>query len=172
MNWHEYFTYNPETGDLIWKERPLSSFSSLRAWATFQRYSGRVAGTSSHPSGYVIVEIGGSGHKAHRVIWEMLHGPIPPKMEVDHKDGVRDNNRQENLRLATKAENCRNTKLSIRNTSGYKGVSFNKSLSKYMAYIRVDRKLLYLGLYESPEVAHAAYQTAAKEHYGEFARMS
>lgn len=92
-------------------------------------------------------------------------------MQVDHIDGNGLNNRRENLRMVTHAENLQNQPASHRNTSGFKGVSWNKFAKKWVANIGVDGKSYYLGSYDSPHVAHAAYCDASSILHGQFGRV-
>lgn len=105
--------------------------------------------------------------RMHRVI----AGPADGK-EVDHIDGNGLNNRKSNLRQATASENRRNQRLSKANSSGLKGVSWNKRESVWEAYIRVDGKKKSLGSFSNVDEAHAAYCRAAERFHGEFARNS
>ena len=88
---------------------------------------------------------------------------------VDHINGHRWDNRKRNLRIATPAQNAQNHKLSQANTSGYKGVSFEKRRHKYEAYIHVNNKKRHLGYFTDPKTAARAYDRAAVFYYGEFA---
>lgn len=102
-----------------------------------------------------------------------LHHVICPAAEgtvTDHIDGNGLNNRRENLRLATKAENGRNSRIRRRNKSGFKGVHLHKQSGKWRARISTGSKLVCLGLHETPEEAHAAYAKASIELHGEFSR--
>lgn len=93
--------------------------------------------------------------------------------EVDHRNGNGlDNRRSSNLRLATPAQNQHNQRLSRSNTSGFKGVCWDKGAGKWMAYINLGGKGRYLGRYETPELAHAAYAAASAELHGEFGRAA
>jgi hypothetical protein len=74
-----------------------------------------------------------------------------------------------NLRHATRAENQHNQRLNIRNTSGVKGVSWNKRNNKWLAYIKVEGSNRYLGSFSSIEDAKKAYDTAALHYFGQFA---
>lgn len=94
----------------------------------------------------------------------------PPRKKVDHRDGNGLNNRRGNLRSATHAENICNQKTRTNNTSGFKGVSWNKRAGKWVANIRVDGKSQYLGLFVCPVEAHAAYCEASERLHGEFGR--
>lgn len=87
---------------------------------------------------------------------------------VDHINGDTLDNRKCNLRICTKAENQRNTRLYKNNTSGYKGVLRNGPY--WRANIRVNKKAYNLGSYKTKEEAALAYNEGAKKFYGEFAR--
>ena len=91
---------------------------------------------------------------------------------VDHKGTDRLNNRRENFRIATKSQNGFNRGKNRNNTSGFKGVSWKRHLGKWVAQIHIGGKNHYLGLFERPEDAAAAYADAAREHHGEFARAA
>lgn len=92
----------------------------------------------------------------------------PPGMDTDHINGDGLDNRRANLRISTHAENMRN-RFSSR---GLKGVHFRKGRQVYQAYISVDKKLTRLGHFISQEAAACAYDYAAKELHGEFARLN
>ena len=93
-----------------------------------------------------------------------------PANDVDHIDGSRKNgNRFANLRLATRQENLRNSRLSRRNQIGLKGVNKCTTTGRYRAEIYVNGKNLHLGRFDTPELAHAAYVDAARIHFGAFA---
>lgn len=103
----------------------------------------------------------------------LLLGVDDPKIKVDHIDGNPLNNQRSNLRVcARESQNHTNqTKLRSDNTSGYRGVFFNKNLKKkkWQAYVHLqNKKRLYLGCFETAEEAAKAFDEAAKIHYGEF----
>jgi hypothetical protein len=91
---------------------------------------------------------------------------------VDHIDGNGLNNKRSNLRLCSNKENVRYQTLSKMNTSGYKGVSIHKQTQKYRAQIRVNNRLMHLGLYTTKEEAAEAYNNAAIVHFGPFAKLN
>ena len=105
----------------------------------------------------------------HRLILQrVLNRDLVKGEEVDHKNRIGTDNRRENLRLASSSQNGANKILKKDNTSGYKGVF--KHRNKWQAQIRVNGKDKYLGLHETPELAHAAYIEEAVKQFGEFAR--
>jgi hypothetical protein len=90
----------------------------------------------------------------------------------DHDDGNKANNRRYNLRIATSSQNQQNKGANRNNTSGYKGVSFEKRKQRWVANIKVQGKKKYLGSFKTPELAHSAYCAAAIQMHGEYARLS
>ncbi|HDS1550738.1 TPA: HNH endonuclease [Stenotrophomonas maltophilia] len=93
----------------------------------------------------------------HRIVWLLTHGTWP-KDQIDHINGVRTDNRPENLRQASALDNQQNLKTRVDNTSGYPGV--RRSLSRWSALIAHGGKRHYLGNYDTPEQAYAAYLEA------------
>lgn len=88
---------------------------------------------------------------------------------VDHRNGNPLDNRRENLRLCTSTQNACNAKRQRNNTSGYKGVSWNKRDRRWHARIGIEGKNIFLGGFHSPEKAHQAYCEAAARLHKEFA---
>lgn len=115
-------------------------------------------------TGYLITSIKGKKYRVHRIIYEMHHGPIPEKLEIDHIDGNRLNNKIENLRTVTARENCQNTRLRSDNTSGRVGVSFAKRDKYWYASIRVDGKTIPLGHYKEFNQAVKARKKAESKY--------
>lgn len=93
----------------------------------------------------------------------------PKDMQVDHINRNRLDNRKSNLRLATRAENSRNSINSSKNANGYRGVKFDKRYGSWSAQIEVDGKHMHLGTFESSDVAARAYDEAAIKYHGAFA---
>lgn len=121
--------------------------------------------------GYGRISMNNGLVQAHRIPWEMVHGAIPKGMELDHVCHCRACVNPEHVRLATRAENSRNSLLRSNNTSGYKGVSFYKLTHKWEAYIKADYKRTRLGFFDTKDLAYAAYCEAAKKYHGEFANF-
>ena len=92
--------------------------------------------------------------------------------EVDHKDGNTLNNKRNNLRSCTRAENQQNRIKRKKGTSKYKGVDYFKQEKKYRARIRINTKLKHLGYFENEIEAAFAYDEAAKKNFNEFARLN
>ena len=120
--------------------------------------------------GYLRFNSKGKSYSVHNVIW-MIHNQldIPSGMVVDHIDGNPLNNRPENLRLATIMQNSYNSKLYTSNTSGYKGVSFDRETGKWLAQIRIDGRNKKLGRYLTAELANEAVVKVRAVEHGRFA---
>jgi hypothetical protein len=110
-----------------------------------------------------------------QAVREWLHRFIlnaPLEMQVDHVDGNGLNCRRLNIRVATPTQNQGNRKLQRNNTSGYKGVAWDKKNLKFIATICVRGKGRTLGRFIDPEEAAHAYDAAARSYFGEFARLN
>lgn len=122
------------------------------------------------PGGYRNVHFQGRLCLEHRVIWFLYYG-VWPKSEIDHINGDRGDNRITNLRLATRSENGQNRKMPANNSSGHKGVTWVRSRKMWQAAINTGHKPKFLGRFATREEAAAAYDKAALEHHGEFAKI-
>lgn len=108
----------------------------------------------------------------HRVIMKRILGRELVRGEiVDHKDCDTLNNRRSNLRIVTRVQSNQNRRKRSDNTSGYKGVTWNKRTQRWRASIGANGKHINLGHFDNPEDAYEAYCKAAKELHGEFARL-
>ena len=119
--------------------------------------------------GYIRLRVDGKRYLGHRLAWLYAHGFWPPH-EIDHINGDRTDNRIKNLRLADRFTNKRNTKAYKNNASGMKGVSWSVSSKRWRSRIRINKREVNLGLFDTPEEANAAYAAAAEKHFGEYAR--
>ncbi len=175
VDWNRYFSCDPSDGIITWRSRPESDFTTLRVFHTWNtRFAGKQAGSCTvRHTGVrkcVQVRLDGVFYKAHRIIWEMHHGPIPDKMDIDHIDGNPWNNGIGNLRLATRSQNSHNSIISKRNTSGYKGVSRCCSSGKWRARIGVGGAEVRLGVFDSMQAAVQAREAASRSIVGAFTR--
>ena len=128
---------------------------------------GNIAGSIKH-DGYRRIGLDKKVYLAHRLIFMMHHGFLPEV--VDHIDGNKLNNRIENLREATKSQNCQNQKTPINNTSSYKNVRWSKSKAKWCVNLRVKTKDIHIGYYKDIELADLVAQEARDKYHKEFAR--
>jgi hypothetical protein len=162
----ECFLYNPETGQIFWKNRPRKHFDSARIWNSWNgKHAGRQAFTSHNQTGHSQNFIDGTLYMAHRVIWKLITGRDPAD-QIDHKNRNPADNRWHNLRQATHAQNAQNRKPQVNNTSGRTGVY--QYDGKWKAFIRVDRKQISLGTFCTMQEAIFARASAEQTHYGEF----
>lgn len=139
----ELFDYDPELGDLILK---VSTNRSARL--------GDVAGCLNSDR-YFVTRVDGKQYYNHRLIWLWVEGYFP-EHEIDHENRVRSDNWWGNLREASRQCQTRNSCTPANNTSGVKGVYWNKRDQKWLAQIMVDGHLKYLGPYSSFEEAVCA----------------
>jgi hypothetical protein len=102
--------------------------------------------------GYIRLKVKGKQYYAHRIIWCMINGLFPIN-QIDHQNHIRTDNRIENLKLATNQENCKNRTISILNTSGTIGVTWNKANKKWNARVTINGKRINLGYFEDKEDA-------------------
>ena len=155
--------YEPETGKIYWKIKPSRSVSK----------GAEAGGIAKHRNiFYRQIRLNYSIHKAHRIAWLLYYKEDPGEKFIDHKNHDGLDNRIANLRVATNTQNQYNRRICKRNTTGYKGVSKDKSHSHrnkpYSARITLDGKLLRLGVFRTAEEASEAYRRSCKEHHGEF----
>ena len=122
---------------------------------------------SYHPEGYRKGKLKGKFYREHRLVW-LYHYGAWPKDQIDHINGVKDDNRIENLRECTHQQNQFNKK-SWGKTSPYKGVYWYKQRKKWRAQYKHKGKLYYLGLFETGEEAAEAYRKATEHLHKEYA---
>jgi hypothetical protein len=139
--------YEPETGSLIWLPRGYAKFDN--------RFAGTTAGTLKR-NGYVQVRLNGKFYLAHRLAWRLYHGDWP-EFEIDHINGDPADNRIENLRVCTTAENRRNMPRRKNKTSKYTGV--RKTRDKWSVVIDG----LYRGFFDDEDAAGAYAATIYAE---------
>ena len=156
------FVYEPSTGHIRTKER-IGDDAYILAFNA--RYAGRVVGSIMN-TGYRWIRVPGHGPMlGHRIAWAIYYGRWP--IEIDHKDGDKLNNRLDNLREVTRAQN--NYNRATRARSGFKGVKARGG--KWIATLSGEGHHQHLGTFETRELAHAAYQRAAREHHGDYVNL-
>lgn len=161
----ECFHYQPSTGELIRKERPLVHFRNEKCQRNYnRRFAGEIAGIP-RKDGYKRVSLGMSLYLSHRIVWIMHYGEIPEGYFIDHISHDRSDNKVINLRLVTQGENNKNRSVSTKNTSGIVGVNFRKDTGKWQAYIDLNGKRMGLGSFPS-KIEAAAVRKAAEIKYG------
>lgn len=147
-----------------------SCASGLRWIAnTGRSKSGKPAGTLNRKCGYYYVGVGGKRLLAHRIVWALHHGECAEGMDIDHVDMNGSNNRIENLRLASRAENHRNRKVRPDNKSGVKGLSMHPS--GWVGRIQIEGKV-YRKFSISRQVVEEWIMSMRPQLHGAFARQS
>lgn len=152
--------YNPDTGIFT---RLVSTARCVKV--------GDIAGFNSG-GGYLQICVNYTTYPAHRLAWLYHYGNMPVSL-IDHVNGIKHDNRIENLREANKQQNKFNSGKNSNNTSGFKGVHLDSEskVEKWIAQSSLDGKTYYLGRHKSKEDAYKAYQEFVAEHHGEFARL-
>lgn len=156
---HELFDYSVITGQLYHRHG---------------RKKGRAVGFDRPTkSRYRQARIDGSSYLMHRLVWCWVTGVDPEHLDIDHADCDGNNNAWHNLRLATCVQNGANMQRQRRSYSGFKGVSRTWKPDKpWRARIRIEGEQIHLGVFDTPEDAHAAYCRASAELRGEFHRAA
>lgn len=147
--------YCPETGIFTWIEPTGARVKP-----------GHVAG-SYYSNGYLRMQVLSKEYLLHRLAWFYMTG-IWPDQDVDHRNGKKDDNRWENLRLATRSQNLSNTRLRSDNSSGVKGLSFDRRRGKYQASICTKGVRKFLGYFEDKNEAAHALAAARVALHGDF----
>lgn len=165
--------YDAGTGKLYWLERSVEMFvgnwnktaEQLCAWWN-GRFAGREAFTADGFYGCKAGRIFGKSHYAHRVAWALSAGDWPAS-EIDHINGDRADNRMSNLRAVDHQANMQNKKVYASSTSGCHGVTFHKRMQRWQAKITINKKVRYLGTFDTRDAAVAA-RRLAEEASGTF----
>lgn len=143
----EVLDYCVESGVFVWKK------------SRGNRANGQKAGTAQS-NGYWTIIVDRTPHLAHRLAWFYVHAAWPPE-DIDHINGIRTDNRIENLRAVSRSQNMQNQRgPRSNNITGFLGVRRNHK--RFSAFIKAVKNApaKYLGTYDTPEDAHAAYMTA------------
>lgn len=145
----ECLNYNPETGIFTWKKRPFYHFNDERVWKIMNtRCFEKTCGSVDPIDGYISMSINNNKYRAHRLAFLYMVGFFP-KCGVDHINRVKIDNRWRNLREASKKINAQNCGLSKTNTSGVKGVYWNRKKNRWVSQIKLNYKNKYLGSYKN-----------------------
>jgi hypothetical protein len=151
---HEIFFYDKETGDILQKKkRPR-----IRV--------GAIAGSIT-PKGYRYIQAKGRKYPAHHLVWFFETGSFP-SLFIDHIDGNKLNNHFSNLREVTTKQNNEHRGKQKNNTTGYKGVTYNKRLDKFVAQIQHNYQMKYLGVFKTALEASQSYEQAAKANFSNY----
>lgn len=135
----------------------------------YRKDSGMVAGHPEKRDGHRRIRIRNIRYAAHRLAWMWVYGEFP-NGNLDHINGNPDDNRIENLRIASVAENSRNAKTPFTNTSGVKGVYWHKGKKRWYASCRVNGKKIFIGTFKEIKEAEKVMVEFRNNHHKEFAR--
>lgn len=150
----ELIDYDPETGAFRWRHREGRTGSRCNV--------DREAGSVSKQTGYRTIRLDKRLFQAHRLAWLFMHGVWPPE-DIDHINGIRLDNRIENLRSVPNRVNRQNVRRARRDSqTGFLGVTQDKRRGVFRAQIRTDGEKVYLGSYATPEAAHEQYLLAKR----------
>lgn len=142
-------------GELYWK-KPNSNRLKV----------GEVAGCIE-AKGYRVIMVKGKKYKTHKLVWLMFHGTLPATL--DHINGIKSDNRVENLRLSSISENNQNCTLRKDNRSGVKNVCLHKGTGKWGVSLSVRGQAKHFGLFEDLELAALVAYEAREKYHGKFA---
>lgn len=143
----ELLSYDSDTGLFFWREAGRKRVQEARAGILGWR-------------GYRLISFDRQTFLEHRLAWFYVHG-VWPKHQIDHINEIKTDNRISNLRDVNQTANLLNqSKPQRNNTSGFRGVSFQKKTGKYRAQLMVNGKQNHLGEYDTPEQAFQAYTQA------------
>jgi hypothetical protein len=151
--------YDKDTGVFTWKK---SNNSKIKV--------GYIAG-GYDSYGYKTIKINNKLFKAHRLAWLYVYGVMPIN-NIDHINGIKDDNRILNLRECTQQTNNYNSSIRKDNKSGIKGITFDKKSNKWRANIRVDGEQIHLGLFSHVLDAQVLMEHVREKLHGEFARFN
>lgn len=152
------FHYDSEKGGLIYKVQPFQSKSK----------AGQLVGSKCR--GRLFVRVNKKLYAVHRLVF-LFHRGFWPE-QVDHIDGNGLNNKIENLRAATNAENQRNKPKLKHNKSGFKGIHFCKQTKSWRVQITFERKRICGGRFSTKKEAAKKYNQLAKKYHNEFANIN
>jgi len=130
--------------------------------------AGMKAGCVRGNRGYESIGIDKKRYGTHQLVWILFNGAYDSSLQIDHINRIKTDNRIENLRLATQAENTYNIPKRQNTSSIFKGVSWSKQQNKWVAAIWKNKVKIFLGLFEVEEDAAKAYEAAAAEIQNKF----
>lgn len=158
----ELLNYDPETGIVSWKSSRKKTIIGKRAGTSAK------VGREREKLGRRQICINGKIYMEHRLIWLYMTGSWPEQV-IDHIDGNGLNNKWNNLRTCSQSDNSCNSRIMKNNTSGIKGLHWDKANRKWLVYICRNGKNKNLGRYADKNQALAILHAHRQNLHGEFA---
>lgn len=169
MRLRELLDYDPMTGTFTWRRQ--AHVKDGPTLGVRNRWAGQVAGATTI-QGYRIINVDGERLRACRLAWLYMTGNWPVE-HVDHINGNSLDDKWINLRECTRSENMSNAKLlRLNNTSGARGVDWNKRLGKWHARVKFEGQLHHCGYFDNFDDAVKARDTKAAQIHGAFAKLN
>ena len=151
----ELLNYDQDTGIFTWKVSPARQVSS-----------GDIAGTK-RKDGYIQIKVDNELILSHRLAWIYMYGYLPKY--IDHINGQRDDNRITNIREVSNQQNSLNSKISKNNTSGIKGVYWDKSRNKWAVRLFVNGKCKFFKRFDDMDLAKLVIEEVRNKYHGKYA---
>ena len=151
----ELLHYNPETGIFTWKV------------STARRVSSGDVAVTKRKDGYIQIKLNNELILSHRLIWIYMYGYLPKY--IDHINGQRDDNRIINIREVSNQQNSLNSKISKNNTSGIKGVYWDKSRNKWTVRLAIDGKGKFFRRFDDIDLAKLVIEEVRNKYHGKYA---
>ena len=156
----QLLSYDCKSGKFAWRVTKNSYGGKVKV--------GAIAG-HININGYCEIRLNGRRYLGHRLAWFYVNKEWPSS-EIDHINGNPSDNSITNLRCVTRSQNSQNTKIRSDNSSGIKGVSWSKSVNKWVAYVNIDGKRKHLGCFDDIQDATEARLASEKVYHAEYAR--
>lgn len=165
-----FFPLNMHTVEYLKSQLSYDQETGLLTWNVTRNRVKKGQPAGNKHLGYIRVKLNGRNYAAHRLAWLFTTGEWP-KNEIDHINGIRDDNRFCNLREATHSQNLQNCVNRRGNKHGLRGIAKQTESNRWVAVITSNGIKHYLGTFRTPEEAHEAYLQAVPIHHGNFANL-
>lgn len=166
MNYSENILTQDELKKLFAYDETTGDFTRIIDSYNYKFRAGTIAGHLKY-NGYMYIKINKRVYPSHRLVWLYLYGKFPDNF-IDHINGIKSDNRLENLRDANRSDNGKNRGLQSNNTSGCSGVIWYPNKNKWHSSITINCVRKSLGYFKEKSDAIKAYHDNAKEFFGEF----
>ena len=153
---YSILNYDQDTGIFTWKvnRRNKAKINTVAGY--------------KESEGYIVISVFGKSYKAHRLAWLYVYGELPNEY-IDHINGNKSDNKIENLRICTNAENQWNSKISSKNVSGVKGVHWCNTKKRWKAKLSINGKIKHIGYFTDLESAKIKLMEAREKLHKDYA---